>query len=382
METQDKIVALFARSDANGDGFISEDELRTVLGALGISEAEATQMFQCADANQDGKIDYDEFVEWAFSDDKVKGYIGKCNSQVSTKALETAAEHLEKTAAKHIQELKALGKPPGGVDDVCAAVAILLQRPKKKPDWKACQMMMSNTHKFINDLRKFDVDSITHQELQRLKPIVSQPNFNVEVMQKKSLAAAHLCGWVLAMVAYAEGQPEPDAEGQPKPAVVPAEPAAVPAEVAAQEPAAEAAEPKKVPSPDSLEALGMANSAATSVTKKGIQDLKSFPNMPPPECTLVCSAVGVLLKGDAKFPDDFKAVQKMMNNPAFFIDELKSFDPESITDNELQVVKTRTKGYDEGWLTIDTFKGKSKACFYLLEWVLAMVEYVEAKIEA
>lgn len=127
----------------------------------------------------------------------------------------------------------------------------------------------------------------------------------------------------------------------------------------------------------------MAGSNATSVTKKGIQDLKSFPNMPPPECTLVCSAVGVLLKGDAKFPNDFKAWHKMMNNPAFFIDELKSFDPESITDTEVQAVKTRIKQLpNEGWLTIDSFKGKSKVCFHLLEWVSAMVEYVEAKVPA
>eukprot|EP00179_Madagascaria_erythrocladioides_P003260 CAMPEP_0198310662 /NCGR_PEP_ID=MMETSP1450-20131203/2658_1 /TAXON_ID=753684 ORGANISM="Madagascaria erythrocladiodes, Strain CCMP3234" /NCGR_SAMPLE_ID=MMETSP1450 /ASSEMBLY_ACC=CAM_ASM_001115 /LENGTH=150 /DNA_ID=CAMNT_0044013505 /DNA_START=104 /DNA_END=556 /DNA_ORIENTATION=+ len=50
--------------DKNGDGKISADELRQIMAKLGenLSDEEVNQMIREADTNNDGVIDYEEFV--------------------------------------------------------------------------------------------------------------------------------------------------------------------------------------------------------------------------------------------------------------------------------------------------------------------------------
>ena len=55
----------FHRFDVDGSGFITRDEVLQVISArtgTKISEDEAEHIFQDADQNHDGKIDYEEFV--------------------------------------------------------------------------------------------------------------------------------------------------------------------------------------------------------------------------------------------------------------------------------------------------------------------------------
>eukprot|EP00930_Biecheleria_cincta_P071170 TRINITY_DN58696_c0_g1_i1.p1 TRINITY_DN58696_c0_g1~~TRINITY_DN58696_c0_g1_i1.p1 ORF type:complete len:502 (-),score=139.47 TRINITY_DN58696_c0_g1_i1:46-1551(-) len=65
---QQRMVETFQKWDLNKDGVICQEELRTVLKDLGLSEADVEGTFKCADANHDGKIDYKEFIFWLFSD--------------------------------------------------------------------------------------------------------------------------------------------------------------------------------------------------------------------------------------------------------------------------------------------------------------------------
>lgn len=68
----DQLKELFRHYDANGDGFISLNELSAVLDALGggFSQEEIQHVFTCIDKSHDGKIQYNEFVDW-LSDDTV-----------------------------------------------------------------------------------------------------------------------------------------------------------------------------------------------------------------------------------------------------------------------------------------------------------------------
>ncbi|CAJ0609261.1 unnamed protein product [Cylicocyclus nassatus] len=58
---------IFREFDLNGDGFIQRDELRSVMQKMGQSptEEELDAMFNAADQDQDGNIDFKEFLQIA-----------------------------------------------------------------------------------------------------------------------------------------------------------------------------------------------------------------------------------------------------------------------------------------------------------------------------
>ncbi|WOL11363.1 hypothetical protein Cni_G20125 [Canna indica] len=64
----EEVKEAFSVFDENGDGFIDELELQTVLGNLGIAEGldldACRRMIQVYDRNRDGKVDFYEFVKF------------------------------------------------------------------------------------------------------------------------------------------------------------------------------------------------------------------------------------------------------------------------------------------------------------------------------
>jgi calcium-dependent protein kinase len=66
---RDQILSTFKRFDADGDGVISKDELMNVFSAIsptGFDTGTFDDVFAAADANGDGKIQYEEFVDFVF----------------------------------------------------------------------------------------------------------------------------------------------------------------------------------------------------------------------------------------------------------------------------------------------------------------------------
>ena len=55
--------------DRDGNGYIDFAELKTVITRMGepLTDKEADEIFQQADSNGDGKLDYDEFVQMMLS---------------------------------------------------------------------------------------------------------------------------------------------------------------------------------------------------------------------------------------------------------------------------------------------------------------------------
>lgn len=62
----DKLRHVFQKFDSNSDGSICQSELQAVLRALGVETDDIGAFFNHIDVNQDGKLTYDEFVDWLY----------------------------------------------------------------------------------------------------------------------------------------------------------------------------------------------------------------------------------------------------------------------------------------------------------------------------
>jgi dynein heavy chain len=124
-------------------------------------------------------------------------------------ALVKASAALDGLDKKDLGELKSLGKPPAGVDDVTGAVIYMLHpsgKGKIDTSWKAAQIMMKDVNAFLNTLMgykdRIDAGTVPKNNFKLLEPLVEKEWFNVDTMRKKSNAAAGLCDFVLNIKVY------------------------------------------------------------------------------------------------------------------------------------------------------------------------------------
>jgi len=117
-------------------------------------------------------------------------------------AMERAADAVNCLQIAAVQELKGMGSPPAACVDVGKAVLILLKGEKKNHAWGQSQKMMGNPAKFLEEVKKMNLDEIDQWKLDALKPLLADPNFNETNMKSKSLAAAYLCAWVVNACIY------------------------------------------------------------------------------------------------------------------------------------------------------------------------------------
>ena len=69
-EQTEELKKAFAVMDANKDGVVTKDELKTLLKGLGedVTDEVVDEMIKIADENGDGKIQFEEFVKAATSE--------------------------------------------------------------------------------------------------------------------------------------------------------------------------------------------------------------------------------------------------------------------------------------------------------------------------
>lgn len=209
---REEILAVFEQSDTNKDGSISADELKGLFKALGMKEETAGATFANVDKNNDGKLDFEEFLDWVFTEKVPLLADGeKASTKESSQAeLDKAKAAAEKVDKSSLQELKALGKPPSGIEEVIQCVSVFMYGSfsfsKKKGKWIACQKLMSNPD-FVKNMKNFDPRAITQDSYDRVCAIMSaNENLTPDEMKKKSLAAAGMMTWVVAMKAFAEAE--------------------------------------------------------------------------------------------------------------------------------------------------------------------------------
>eukprot|EP00441_Pelagodinium_beii_P016314 CAMPEP_0197659462 /NCGR_PEP_ID=MMETSP1338-20131121/47737_1 /TAXON_ID=43686 ORGANISM="Pelagodinium beii, Strain RCC1491" /NCGR_SAMPLE_ID=MMETSP1338 /ASSEMBLY_ACC=CAM_ASM_000754 /LENGTH=320 /DNA_ID=CAMNT_0043236399 /DNA_START=62 /DNA_END=1024 /DNA_ORIENTATION=+ len=61
------VIELFGTWDHDGSGSVSCDELKKIFLALGLKEAAIDVMFKAIDANGNGEIELQEFIDWTFA---------------------------------------------------------------------------------------------------------------------------------------------------------------------------------------------------------------------------------------------------------------------------------------------------------------------------
>lgn len=180
---------IFAQWDPSGDGKIQIQELQDALGKLGISAEKTETMFNAADVNHDGDIQFEEFVDWLF-----QGAPGEVTYVTQTDAAHTSARGQALQAAKEVagkittqdlQEIDSMYLPPNGGLDVVAGLLLLLDEfpdlspPKKKKKakidvetevWKtACKVLKRRDFRF--KLQHFDIDSVPDEVFGELQVI-------------------------------------------------------------------------------------------------------------------------------------------------------------------------------------------------------------------
>jgi dynein heavy chain len=112
-------------------------------------------------------------------------------------AANNAVKSLDK---KFIAEMKALNKPPSGVDTVMDAVMVFLEKPT---GWASVKKELQDTQ-FLSNIMDLDKERIQAKTLKKIETYTREAEFTPEYMTKKSAAAAALCTWVRAIEDYAK----------------------------------------------------------------------------------------------------------------------------------------------------------------------------------
>lgn len=279
--------------------------------------------------------------------------------------LAESQEALNNIHKSDFQELKCLGRPTRGVQEVCSCllslfagidskVAITKKGNVKDASWKSCQIFMANPESLFNQLETFkdliDSGSVPPRNIQKLRRIqVSMGGaFDATVMRKKSAAAGNLCTWLAGILAYYD-------------------------KAASNSLGASDATAK------------IAAAAATTVAKQGGQqvldkaDLSELKAMqkPPHAVSLVCVCVCILRPlGTEDESAGWAGAKAMLSNPRL-LKALLGYDRKNVTEE--QVVKIRDLILDnQDILEGDNLKKISKAALGLFRWVREVLNDYDA----
>jgi len=274
-----------------------------------------------------------------------QNYVSKPMSELLTES-QQAVEELPKSA---LQELKALGKPPVEVAIVCscflhlfAGIADGVELTKrgnvKDASWKACQKFMSNPGATLESMHDFrnaiNAGAVPVKNIRKVRKVLGH-SLTPETLKAKSVAAGHLCKWLISTIAYYERAAPIQHEAQVSQTSPPA---------------------KTVPE------------ASRHLCKGDIVEIKSL-SAPPQLVMIVCVCVCILLGRDE---NSGWAGAKAMLSDVCFLKILLEHKKEDVTTEQIE--KVREIINKEGLLDSDKVKSVSKAAYGLFRWVLATIE--------
>ncbi|XP_068442262.1 dynein axonemal heavy chain 1 [Clinocottus analis] len=125
-------------------------------------------------------------------------------------ALDEALESLKSLNKSDVTEVRAMQRPPKGVNQVMEAVCIMKGiKPKRIPGekpgtkiddyWEAGKALLQDPGKFLESLFKYDKENIPDSVINAVQPYIDNEEFQPASIAKVSKACTSICQWVRAM---------------------------------------------------------------------------------------------------------------------------------------------------------------------------------------
>ena len=119
-------------------------------------------------------------------------------------ALLEAQESVNSIKTSHLNEIKAMGKPPDKVRFAVEATCVLVFGLSTKPEWKECKQYVAKTN-FIPTILNFNKDEVTEKTKKFInKEYLAKDTWDLDSIDKASKAAGPLAKWVQSLIEYAD----------------------------------------------------------------------------------------------------------------------------------------------------------------------------------
>jgi len=274
-----------------------------------------------------------------------------------------------------------------------------MQTPQKpKFDyWEAAKKQLLANPNLLGRMINYDKDNISDSVMTKIKPLISNPEFQPDQVKKASFAAQGICLWIHAMVTYHHVANEV----QPKKLrLVAAEKALAKAEgVLAMKQAkhgqafeetvhedtnnmagadvglADAATAVDVALQAALETAAV---ALECLDKKDITEIKSMSH-PPQPVMIVCMCVCILRPLGKEDESAGWAGAKKMLSDSRFLHSLLVYNKDGVSEGQIKKIRNLL-AREEKVFAGDIMKCVSKAAYGLLQWVLAIVRHFEVAL--
>mmetsp|Transcript_133685 Transcript_133685/g.260313 ORF Transcript_133685/g.260313 Transcript_133685/m.260313 type:complete len:691 (-) Transcript_133685:205-2277(-) len=184
-EVLESIKAAFKNADLNGDGYISKDELHSVFNSIGQwTDEEFDELYAAADTSQDGKLSYDEFLDWVLSQDEETFTVQVAGVETTLIEFGSNGAHVRRLSQKPLAEVESIllvidpralpnvveGLASIGSDEALAAKVtsfVLMPSMSSAPEFLMCAevglQFLNAPHMPMGDVRVVRIDDYMRQ---------------------------------------------------------------------------------------------------------------------------------------------------------------------------------------------------------------------------
>eukprot|EP00746_Dinoflagellata_sp_MGD_P001130 gnl/MRDRNA2_/MRDRNA2_102099_c0_seq1.p1 gnl/MRDRNA2_/MRDRNA2_102099_c0~~gnl/MRDRNA2_/MRDRNA2_102099_c0_seq1.p1 ORF type:complete len:213 (+),score=73.77 gnl/MRDRNA2_/MRDRNA2_102099_c0_seq1:126-764(+) len=202
-----QMLDVFRKWDTDGNKTISKEEFSKILVAIGVSAADCEVLFEDADTNEDGNIDFEEFFEWLYRD--APEAVRLTCTQQGMRPRDGPVKNLmrEVVWANEEEAQEALEKSNGDMDRAKEYLAERLDKEKHRIDFEIKHFQQKYPSFDPEELKKIVMDARGFREV-AMEAI--QKKFAAQEAQAQALKKAE------AEKAAAEMAAAPKAKGKAK----------------------------------------------------------------------------------------------------------------------------------------------------------------------